>query len=165
MWYFGCMSKAHHYHVTTRWTGNLGSGTLDYRAYTRDHTVSVAGKTGIIECSSDPAFRGDAARYNPEELFLSSLSACHMLWYLHLASVNDVTVLAYEDRVTATMEEDADGAGRFTSVTLHPQIKVAAGTQVQRAEQLHAEAGRKCFIANSIKVAVGYVGDVSVGLG
>ena len=149
----------HHYRTTTRWTGNLGSGTLDYRAYTRDHLVFAEGKETVIEGSSDPAFRGDARRYNPEELFLSSISACHMLWYLHLASAEKIVVLAYEDHASGTMEEGADGAGAFTSVTLRPVVRIA-GPQVQRAHELHAEAGRKCFIANSIKLAVEHAGQV-----
>lgn len=150
----------HHYRTTTTWTGNRGSGTLDYRAYTRNHLIAGEGKGHQIEGSSDPAFRGDKTRYNPEELFLSSISACHMLWYLHLATVNDIVVLEYEDHAVGTMEEEADGGGRFTSVTLKPKVKIA-GPQVQRALELHEEAGKKCFIANSIRVAIAYEGEVT----
>lgn len=157
------MAKEHHYTIKTEWTGNLGSGTLDYRAYKRDHTISAAGKTAEIAGSSDPSFRGDPKRYNPEELFLSSLSGCHMLWYLHLASVNGITVLEYVDAAEGTMAEDKDGAGRFTSVTLRPRIVIAQADKVERAKELHHEAGQKCFIANSVKVEIGYGGEVVVG--
>jgi len=155
--------KDHHYQVKTEWTGNRGSGTLDYRAYTRDHIISVAGKTDTIAGSSDPAFRGDSKRYNPEELFVSSLSACHMLWYLHLASVNGITVLEYVDKAEGTMAEDASGTGRFTSVTLKPHIVIAQIDKVDRARELHKEAGAKCFIANSVNVKLGYGGEIVVG--
>lgn len=155
--------KHHHYQIKTEWTGNLGSGTLDYRAYKRDHTISAAGKNSPIEGSSDPSFRGDPKRYNPEELFLSSLSACHMLWYLHLASVNGITVLEYVDSAEGQMEEEADGSGRFTSVVLQPYIVIAQADKVDLARELHHEAGRKCFIANSVKVPIGYGGEVVVG--
>ena len=157
------MERTHDYVTQLEWTGNRGSGTLDYRAYGRDHCISVAGKRHEIEGSSDPLFRGDAARYNPEELFLSSLSACHMLWYLHLASVNGITVLEYVDAAEGTMAEDKDGAGRFTSVTLRPRIVIAQADKVERAKELHHEAGQKCFIANSVKVEIGYGGEVVVG--
>ena len=153
------MNRQHHFTTRTRWTGNHGSGTLDYRAYSRDHVISGEGKEADILCSSDPAFRGDRSRYNPEELFLSSISACHMLWYLHLAAVNDIVVLEYEDHAEGTMQEGASGAGSFSSVTLNPNV-VIAGPQVQRARELHTEAGKKCFIANSVKVPITYAGSV-----
>jgi len=155
--------KKHQYQVKTEWTGNLGSGTLDYRAYKRDHLISAPGKSNPIAGSSDPSFRGDPNRYNPEELFLSSLSSCHMLWYLHLASVNGITVLEYVDHAEGEMEEDVDGAGRFTSVILKPRIVVAQADKADLARELHHEAGRKCFIANSVKVALSYGGEVIVG--
>jgi organic hydroperoxide reductase OsmC/OhrA len=129
--------KEHQYQVKTEWTGNRGSGTLDYRAYTRDHTISAAGKSDAISGSSDPAFRGDSKRYNPEELFVSSISACHMLWYLHLASVNGITVLEYVDQAEGNMAEDIDGAGRFSSVTLTPRIVIAQAGKLLRAKELH----------------------------
>jgi len=68
------MSKAHRYVVTNRWTGNLGSGTLAYTAYSRNHELNGVGKSAPVPCSSDPAFRGDASRYNPEELLVGALS-------------------------------------------------------------------------------------------
>ena len=72
------MHREHTYSVNVVWTGNTGKGTSDYRAYTRDHEINVQGKTPI-QGSSDPKFRGDPARYNPEELLVSALSSCHML--------------------------------------------------------------------------------------
>lgn len=157
------MARMHHYKTTTEWTGNLGSGTLDYRAYKRDHVISAPGKAADIEGSSDPKFRGDPKRYNPEELFLSSLSSCHMLWYLHLASANGITVLEYIDRAEAVMEENADGSGQFSSVTLQPEIHIAQADKVELAKSLHKEAGKKCFIANSIKLEIGYAGEILGG--
>ncbi|MFT7121648.1 MAG: organic hydroperoxide reductase OsmC/OhrA [Neolewinella sp.] len=157
------MSRQHHYTTKTEWTGNRGSGTLDYRAYTRDHLISAAGKTDPIKGSSDPSFRGDPGRYNPEQLFLSSLSACHMLWYLHLASVNGITVLEYVDNAEGSMDEDANGAGRFTSITLQPRIVIAQANKVDQAKELHHEAGKKCFIANSVNVPIGYGGVITAG--
>ncbi|MEM6772002.1 MAG: OsmC family protein, partial [Bacteroidota bacterium] len=157
------MARTHHYRTTTEWTGNLGSGTLDYRAYKRDHRISAAGKVAAIDGSSDPKFRGDPKRYNPEELFLSSLSACHMLWYLHLASANGITVLEYIDHAEATMEENPDGSGQFTGVLLQPTIHIAQADKVELAKSLHKEAGEKCFIANSVKVKLTYGGEILVG--
>ena len=148
------MSKQHKYETTVRWTGNLGTGTTGYKDYGRNHEISAAGKP-VIPGSSDPAFRGDAACYNPEELLVASLSTCHMLWYLHLAAVNKVVVLEYEDRADGTMEESADGGGRFVQVMLRPRITVTSQSDLDTAKRLHHDAHEKCFIANSVNFPVG----------
>lgn len=140
--------KDHHYKSTINWVGNLGTGTSNYRAYSRNHYISIDGKS-VIPASADPSFRGDAARYNPEELLISSLASCHMLWYLHLCSVNGVIVMEYRDEATGTMEETADGGGHFKQVTLHPIVTVTDAAMVNKANSLHHEANKLCFIANS----------------
>ena len=148
------MSKQHKYETTVRWTGNLGTGTTGYKDYGRNHEISASGKP-VIPGSSDPAFRGDATRYNPEELLVASLSTCHMLWYLHLCAVNKVVVLDYEDHAGGIMEEAADGGGRFLEVTLRPRITVTTGSDLETARRLHHEAHEKCFVANSVNFPVG----------
>ena len=148
------MAKHHLYESTVRWTGNKGTGTSAYRAYSRDHEIVSSGKPAI-PASSDPVFNGDASRYNPEELLVASLSSCHMLWYLHLCAVNKVVVLDYEDRASGTMEETEDGGGRFVEVTLRPEITVTAESDIETAKRLHHEAHEKCFIANSMNFPVG----------
>ncbi len=148
--------KKHHYKTFLEWTGNEGSGTESYRSYNRNHLVSVAGKQHEILGSSDPSFLGDKARYNPEELFLSSLSACHMLWYLHLCSTHKVIVTDYVDHAIGTMEEDETGSGRFIAVTLQPQVKVAHVVMVDKANELHEEANKMCFIANSCNFKIAH---------
>lgn len=156
------MKQTHFYNVLTTWTGNRGTGTTDYKAYDRDFETHVRGKDSRIAGSSDPMFRGDATRYNPEELFVASLSSCHMLWYLHLAAANGVVVEAYEDRAEAVMQEEVNGAGRFSQVTLRPRVRIAAGGDVDLASRLHEEAGEKCFIANSVRVKLAYAPETSV---
>ncbi len=151
------MGPAHTYEIVTRWTGNLGSGTSGYRAYSRDHEFRGPGKLGPIFGSSDPTFRGDSKRYNPEELLVASLSACHLLWYLHLCADAGVVVLDYVDAAQGTLAIDADGGGRFTEVVLRPQVTVAFAEQEQVAQALHAEAHRLCFIANSVNFPVRHV--------
>jgi organic hydroperoxide reductase OsmC/OhrA len=148
------MAKQHHYETTVRWTGNKGTGTSAYRAYSRDHEIAGPGLPAIPG-SSDPAFHGNPSRYNPEVLLVASLSTCHMLWYLHLCAVNNVVVLEYEDRAGGTMEETADGGGRFLEVTLRPAITVTAESDLETAQRLHHDAHEKCFIANSVNFPVG----------
>jgi organic hydroperoxide reductase OsmC/OhrA len=143
--------KSHQFKTHVRWSAN-GEGTKSYRGYSRNFTISAHGKTDIAG-SSDPAFRGDATRYNPEELLVASLSSCHMLWYLHLCSVNGITVLEYSDAAAGTMKE-SDGSGQFVRVTLRPGSTVSAGDDLARALALHEEAHRLCFIARSVNFPV-----------
>lgn len=151
--------KQHSYEIRVTWTGNDGEGTKSYRAYRREHTICAANKPEIPG-SSDPSFRGDRARYNPEELLVASLSACHMLWYLHLCSVNQVTVLDYQDAAWGLMEEHEDGSGEFVRVTLRPRVKILAGGDRVRALALHEEAHQLCFIARSVRFAVEVLPDI-----
>lgn len=145
--------KQHNYKMQVEWTGNMGEGTKTYRSYTRDYTISSAGKPQILG-SSDPSFRGDPARYNPEELLVAALSGCHMLSYLHLCAVNQITVLEYRDAASGLMDENGDGSAQFTSVTLRPSIKLASGNDQAKATALHAEAHHLCFIARSVNFTV-----------
>lgn len=145
--------KTHRYATRTEWTGNLGQGTTNYRAYARDHVITAAGRPDLPG-SSDPAFRGDGSRWNPEDLLLASLSSCHMLWYLHLCAQAKIAVLAYCDDAIATMVEDDGGGGRFTGAVLHPVATIAVGGDAALASALHEEAHRLCFIANSVNFPV-----------
>jgi organic hydroperoxide reductase OsmC/OhrA len=147
------MAREHHYAVTVDWTGNKGSGTSGYTAYARAHEIRIAGKP-TIPGSSDPSFRGDPARYNPEELLVASLSGCHMLWYLHLCSVAGIVVTQYVDNAEGTMIEESDGGGRFTSVVLKPEVSVKRGADLAKARELHAAAHEMCFIARSVNFPV-----------
>ncbi|OJX95653.1 organic hydroperoxide reductase OsmC/OhrA [Salana multivorans] len=143
----------HRYELTIEWTGSGGSGTTSPRAYSRDHTVTAAGPAPIAG-SSDPAFRGDPARWNPEQLFVASIAQCHMLWYLGLAAAAGVVVLEYVDRPTGVMVEEPSGAGQFESVTLRPRVRIDPASDAVLAEELHHRVGEYCFIARSIAVPV-----------
>lgn len=147
------MSKEHHYKTIIQWTGNKGSGTSNYRSYERSHDILIDNKA-IIEASSDPAFRGDTTKHNPEDLFLSSLSSCHMLWYLHFCSEAGIIVTHYTDNATGVMTETANGSGYFTEVTLHPTVIVTEESMVEKAKELHHKANEFCFIANSVNFPI-----------
>jgi len=145
--------KQHTYRSELEWTGNDGQGTRTYTSYRRDHVITVNGKPPI-PASSDPGFRGDKTRYNPEELLVASLSSCHMLWYLHLCAVNNITVLEYRDSAEGVMRENQDGSGEFTGVTLKPQVRIAEASKLAEAEGLHHKAHSLCFISRSVNFPV-----------
>lgn len=155
------MNHRHHYAITTTWTGNLGSGTANYRAYSRNHEFTATGKSPLIPGSSDPQFRGDGSRYNPEELLVASLSACHMLWLLHLCADNGIVVTRYEDHATGTMAESADGGGEFVEVLLRPEMEITDAARIEEALQLHDRAHHLCYIARSVKFPVRHEASVT----
>ena len=145
--------KNHVYQIEVQWTGNLGTGTSSYQGYSRAHDILVEGKE-VLHASSDVVFRGDGTKYNPEDLFLSSISSCHMLWYLHLCSQAGVVVADYIDNATGIMKETENGGGHFTEVTLNPLVTVTEKTMVDKANELHKKANELCFIANSVNFPV-----------
>ncbi|GAA4796896.1 OsmC family protein [Olivibacter ginsenosidimutans] len=145
--------QTHFYHLQTKWIGNLGSGTKNYRSYARNYTINISGKPPIYG-SSDPSFVGDATKHNPEELLLAALSSCHMLWYLHLCAEAAIVVLDYQDNAQATMIENTDGSGFFKEVVLNPTVKVADESMLSIATKLHEKANQYCFIANSVNFPV-----------
>lgn len=147
------MNKKHNYQTALQWRGNTGEGTSSYRAYKRDYIITIDGKPHI-EGSSDPSFRGDPNKHNPEELFVASLSACHMLWYLHLCADAGIIVLEYSDQAQGIMEEYSDGGGAFTEVMLHPAVTIRDPQHKEDALRLHEKANKKCFIANSCNFPV-----------
>ncbi len=147
------MPNEHRYQVTVTWTGNRGEGTSSYRSYDRDHNVTAEHRVGIAG-SSDPHFRGNPSRWNPEQLLVAAAAQCHMLAYLHVAATNGVVVTAYVDHPTAVMTEDGKGGGAFTDITLHPTVTITAADQLELAERLHHDANASCFVANSLNLPV-----------
>ena len=142
----------HSYLVKTVWSGAAHGPARDYKTYSREHRFEIVGKLPIIG-SADPAFMGDAGLHNPEDLLVAALSACHMLWYLHLCTAAGIVVTAYEDSAEGTMLE-APRNGRFTEVILHPVVTVTQDSDAARAEALHERAHAECFVANSMNFPV-----------
>jgi organic hydroperoxide reductase OsmC/OhrA len=153
-------NKEHKYSSSIEWTGNLGNGTSSYTSYGRDYKVLMPGKPPLLG-SADPQFRGDSSCHNPEDLLVSSLSACHMLFYLHLCSAEKINVVEYRDSPIGTMIVEKSGRGQFSEVVLRPEVKIASGDQ-EKAQQLHHKAHKLCFIANSLSCSINIETNVSV---
>lgn len=144
--------RTHEYRTRVEWSGSGEDGTASYSAYSRDYRISIDGKPDL-EGSADPIFRGAPDRYNPEDLFLGAVSACHMLAYLALCAREGVRVVGYSDSATGTLVYGAQG-GRFESVTLRPLVVVADAAHAARALALHHAAHERCFIAASTTATV-----------
>lgn len=153
--------NTHTYATTVTWMGNRGTGTTGYRDYDRSNETAAAGRP-TLSGSSDPAFRGDASRWNPELLLLAALSQCHLLSYLHCCASAGVVVTDYRDEASGTMAEDTHGGGRFTEVVLRPRVTVADPAMRKQAGQLHEQAAERCFIASSVNFPVRHEPEVEV---
>lgn len=149
------MAKQHDYTAEIVWTGDRGEGTRRYRGYDRTWRIETSGKRPI-ECSNDPMLGGDATKPNPEDLLLSSLAGCHMLWYLHLASDAGIPVRGYQDNPLGVGETGTRGEGRFIRAVLRPTIVIEKGADLARADALHREVHHFCFIARSVNFPVEY---------
>ena len=147
------MAKKHDFISQVEWTGNRGTGTSAYKDYDRTWDLIVPGKE-VVNCSNDPMLGGDPTKYNPEDLLISALSSCHMLWYLHLCSVADIVVTAYKDTPCGIGESEPDGKGRFVEAVLRPVIHITHESDAQRAEEIHEEIHKYCFIARSVNFPV-----------
>lgn len=154
------MSRSHTYTAAVRWTGNRGEGTAHYKAYSRTHEIT-AGTKPPIHGSADPVFRGDADRWNPEDSLVGAISACHMLWFLHLSSQAGWVVESYDDEASATMVMNPDGSGQFSEARIAPRVTISAGDPALN-DALHRRAHEKCFIARSLNFPVLCAGTVSM---
>jgi organic hydroperoxide reductase OsmC/OhrA len=146
------MDADHRFVASVTWTGNRGSGTAGYRAYGREHVVSVDGKPDIGG-SAARVFHGDVDRWNPEEMLVAALAQCHLLSYLYVAVANGVVVEGYDDRAEGVLVTTADGGGRFREVVLRPVVTISAGDP-EVARRIHADAHGLCFIASSVNFPV-----------
>ena len=147
--------KKHEYQTNLTWTGNQGLGTEKYNSYKRDYIIEILNKV-VIHGSSDPAFLGEKNKHNPEELLVSSISSCHMLWFLHLASTKGIVVMDYTDTATGVMIEKEDGSGYFESVTLNPVVTIKEPNRIDETNELHHMSNKHCFIANSLNFKVNH---------
>ncbi|MEL1253940.1 OsmC family protein [Flavobacterium sp. DGU38] len=147
------MSFKHLFKANLNWTSKQNPAETTSKIYSRTHQIKIKGKP-ILDVSAAKAFKGDPQLYNPEDLLLSSLVACHMMSYLYVCSQNGIEVLEYTDNAEATLEVSADGSGRFTEVRLYPKVKIVNTDQIELALELHKKANQLCFIANSCSFPV-----------
>ena len=146
------MAQVHRYEVECRWEGSTGVG---YAAYDRSHGVKAPPARAELALSSDPAFRGNPERLNPEQLLLASASSCQLLSFLAVAARARLDVRGYEDRAEALMPE-GEHPVRFTALTLRPRITLAPGPSEERVRQLVEQAHRECYVASSLRADIDF---------
>jgi organic hydroperoxide reductase OsmC/OhrA len=153
------MSHTHTYRATVSWEGSTSAG---YDSYDRTHRVSVPPAPDPLTLSSDPAFRGDAGKPNPEQLLLAAASSCQLLSFLAFAARSRIEVVAYSDEAEAQMPED-DLPVRITRITLRPRITVGPGTNVARVYRLVHKAHEECYVANTLNAEMRIEAEVLEG--
>jgi organic hydroperoxide reductase OsmC/OhrA len=146
-----------HYSAETIWE-RKDANFLDNR-YSRRHVLRFDGGLEVPGSSSPsvvPLPMSDASALDPEEAFVSSLSSCHMLWFLTMAVKRKFCVDRYFDAATGVMEKNAEGKVAMTVVTLHPEVTFSGEKLPTRAEldKMHHDAHEACFIASSVKTDV-----------
>jgi organic hydroperoxide reductase OsmC/OhrA len=147
---YGSLVNSHAYQTRLHWDGSTAVGI---RAYSRDHTAVAAPARTQLDLSADPAFRGSSDRLNPEQLVVMAASSCQMLSFLGAAARAGVDVLAYDDAATSRLDLTAKPA-RMATIHLHVTVKVAAGTDEAKVQELAVQAHHECYVANSLSVPV-----------
>ena len=148
------MKGEHHYKQRLIWDGNRGDGTSNYAKYGRNYRLLIDGKPEI-QGTADTAFRGEAEKWNPEDLFVAAISSCHMLSYLALCARGSINVVSYRDDADGDLFLEG-GGGRFVEIRLRPVVTIADAKDLDRAKALHEKAHELCFIANSCSVPIGH---------
>ena len=125
--------------------------------YSRSHRIEFEPSVQIVGTAATeniPAGAPHSPGADPEQLFVASLSACHMLWFVGLASVRKLVVNRYVDEAEGVLEKNPDGRVAMTRVTLHPAVEFATPPSPEVLAELHHKAHDRCFIANSVKTEV-----------
>jgi organic hydroperoxide reductase OsmC/OhrA len=152
------VSAVHHYRARASWAGTTSGG---YDAYPRAHTVECPPAGTALDLSGDPAFGGDAARLNPEQLLVAAAASCQLLSFLAVAARARLDVVAYDDDARAEMPED-DRPVRITRIVLHPHIVLRGDVREERVRHLCEVAHRECYIANSVKTEIVVEPDITI---
>ncbi|HUO87963.1 MAG TPA: OsmC family protein [Rhizomicrobium sp.] len=142
------------HHASVRWKRT--SADFTYDSYNRAHEVTFKNGAIALPGSAAPEFRGDTDRVNPEEAFVASLSACHMLTFLALCARKRLVVDSYSDDAVGFMEKGSNGKLWVSRVQLRPAVRFAPGTSVDAATlaDIHHRSHLECFVANSVKTDV-----------
>ena len=136
------------FEIDLKWKRNAD---FTYEKYNRDHTLHLGGNQ-IVENSASVEYFGNPNMANPEELLAASLSSCHMMTLLAIASKSGYIIDSYSDHATAKLEKNAEGYMAVSEITLSPKIEFSGDKKptTEQLKSMHDKAHRNCFIANSI---------------
>lgn len=147
--------------VETKWSFE-NSENFEHYSNSKTHQVNINGKDALT-VSAAKVFKGDETKHNPEDLFLAALSSCHMMSYMYLCQKHKITLLHYTDTTKGILVVNNDGSGAFSKVQLNPVVTILESTKFDLALDLHKEANRLCFIANSCSASITHSVKILIG--
>lgn len=150
------MNNLHTFEVDLSWEKKQLQPNSDNKIYTKNHIIKIVGKPELA-VSAAKSFKGDPDLYNPEDLLLSSLVSCHMMSYLYVCAQHKIEILSYSDQAKAILETYPNGSGKIIEVILNPVVLLKDASQINNAINLHVEANKLCFIANSCNFPVKHI--------
>lgn len=142
--------QVHRFVARCAWRGSTGAG---YRAYSRAHRGKCLPARLTLPLSADPAFRGDPARLNPEQLLVLAASSCQLLSFLAEAARARLDVVSYDDEAEGFMPEGARPQ-RLIEIWLRPRITVFGDEEVGEVQALVERAHSLCYVANSLHTEI-----------
>lgn len=136
-------------------TWNRGDNDFGYKNYSRNHTWEFE-NGATLEASAATQFLGDPSKVDPEAAFVASLSSCHMLTFLAIASMRGNIVESYVDKATGYLGKNENRKMVITKVELHPNITFAKDKEPSKEdlEKMHHKAHAECFLANSVSCEI-----------
>jgi organic hydroperoxide reductase OsmC/OhrA len=140
----------HHYRASCSWSGSTGAG---YANYDRSHQAGAEPARAALSLSADPAFRGDPALLNPEQLVVIAAASCQLLSFLAVAARAGLDVRRYVDDAQAEMPEDETPV-RIKAIRLRPRIELAGNPSRELVLGLVQQAHEQCYVASSLNTAV-----------
>ena len=130
-----------------------GDAPFTYETYSRNHDVAFKAGAAHMTVSAYQAYRGDAAKPDPEDLLVAAMSSCHMLSFLAIAAKKRLTVLSYRDDAVGFLEDDG-GTLWIARAILRPTVVFETPPDAHTLAQIHHMAHQACFIANSLKTEI-----------
>ncbi|PRY71430.1 OsmC family protein [Halomonas ventosae] len=136
-----------------RWQRNPHEA--DANTYSRNHQVTLNGGQQL-NVSASAEFKGDSSYADPEQMLVSAVSSCHMLFFLAIADFQGYQVESYHDDPVGHLERNDKKGMEVTRIVLSPSITFG-GDNIPNQDaisRIHAGAHRNCFIRNSITAEV-----------
>ncbi|MGM0983405.1 MAG: OsmC family protein [Pseudomonadota bacterium] len=136
-----------------RWQHN--SHETDANTYSRNHCVTLNGDQQV-DVSASVEFKGDPSCADPEQMLISAVSSCHMLFFLAIAEFQGYRVESYEDDPVGHLESSNKKGLEITRIELSPRITFGGDKMPDEnaISRIHANAHKSCFIRNSITAEV-----------
>ncbi|MBK7857722.1 MAG: OsmC family protein [Archangiaceae bacterium] len=146
------------YRARIEWESGASGADFVKGRYTREHRWSFDGGVTVPATASPhvvPAPWSKPGNVDPEQALVASISSCHLLTFLYVASKAGFAVAKYADHAVGVMTKNERGIPWVSKVTLTPEIQWLGKAPTEDEEhELHEAAHEQCFIAQSVKTEI-----------